>query len=460
MTSWKPVLEEGSGGLYLALAKAIDRDVRSGRLPVGARLPTHRELADELGVAVGTVTRAYAEAERRGLVRGEIGRGTFVRDPAAPRAGLRTGETRSGFVDLSLNYPLYSEEPDLRESLRRLARRSDLSELLHYHASEGMPRHRAAGAEWARRCGMPADPNDVLICAGAQHALTVTLATVLKPGDVLLAEELAYPGLQGIASLLGVRLAPVALDDAGLVPEALDAACRRRKARALYCTPTLQNPTGSLMPEERRDEIARLAEKHDLFVLEDDVHRRFVEEAARPIASRVPDRGFFVAATSKALAGGLRVAYLVGPQGLAGRLAQALWATTWMVSPLNAEIVANWIEDGTAEDIVARKRAETAARQRIAAEYFRGLRPAPHPNALYAWVPLPPPWTSAQLTAAGRRAGVGVTPSELFRVGDGPAPAAVRICLGAAASRDELRRALDVLRTILDGPPGLGGSIV
>ncbi|MGH2569910.1 MAG: PLP-dependent aminotransferase family protein, partial [bacterium] len=418
MTSWKPELEDESGGLYLALARAIDRDVRSGRLPVGTRMPTHRDLADELGVAVGTVTRAYAEAERRGLVRGEVGRGTFVRDPSAPPTELRTGEARSGFIDLGLNYPLYSEEPDLRESLARMARRSDLSELLHYHASEGMPRHRAAGAEWARRCGMPADPDDVLVCSGAQHALTITLATVLKPGDLLLTEELAYPGLKGIAALLGVRLAAVALDGEGIVPAALDAACRRRKARALYCTPTLQNPTGALMSAKRRKEIAKLAEKHDLFVLEDDVHRRFVADPPPPIASFVPDRGFFVAATSKALAGGLRVAYLVAPRGHTGRLAQALWATTWMVPPLNAEIVATWIEDGTAERIVERKRAETEARQRIAAERFPDVRPAPHPNALYMWMPLPEPWTSAQLTASARRAGVGVTPSELFCVGD------------------------------------------
>jgi DNA-binding transcriptional MocR family regulator len=211
---------------------------------------------------------------------------------------------------------------------------------------------------------------------------------------------------------------------------------------------------------KRRKEIAKLAEKHDLYVLEDDVHRRFVEAPPPPIASFVPDRGFFVAGTSKAIAGGLRVAYLVAPRALAGRLTHALWATTWMVPPLNAEIVATWIQDGTAERIVERKRAESKARQTIAAEYFPGLRPAPHPNALYIWLPLPAPWTSAQLTAAARRAGVGVTPSELFRVGNEPAPDAVRICLGAAASRDELRRALEVLAGILAGPPGLGGSIV
>ena len=454
-------LDPNAPSRYGAIVQALRRDILAGKLQPGERLPTHRELADSLGVAVGTVTRAYAEAERQGLVQGEIGRGTFVRGPRSqsPRP-VHEGDDTPGFVDLSLNYPLYCEDPDLSTSLTSLARHDELHRLLQYQANEGIDRHRAVGAAWIGRFGVEVAPSSVVVCSGAQHALLCTFAAVTKPGDLVLTESLTYPGAHGVADLLHVKLLGVATDGEGMRPDALAAICRRRKARALYLTPTLQNPTSTILPEGRRREIVEIAKAHDLWIMEDDVHRRLVPDAPAALATLAPDRTFFIAGTSKSVSGGLRVAFLACPPTMIGRVAQSVWATIWMVPPLCAEIVCRWIEDGTAEATVSRKRTEAKARQAIAREILGAFSFRAHEHGLYLWLELPEPWTSAGFAAAAGRRGVGVTSSDVFLVGDGEPPAAVRICLGAPGNRDTLAHALRVVAGLLSSAPGAAASIV
>jgi DNA-binding transcriptional MocR family regulator len=364
------------------------------------------------------------------------------------------------FVDLSLNHPLHAEDPQLNEALRSLSETSDLAELLRYHPSEGLPRHREAGARWIARHGRKVDPRHVLVCAGAQHALSVVFSAILKPGDLVLAEPVTYPGVKGIAELLKFRLAPVATDESGVLPEAFETMCRSRKVSALYLMPTIQNPTSTLLSAERRQSLARIAQKHGVFLVEDDVHRLFADDPPPPIASFAPEHTFFIASTSKSLAGGLRVAFLTGPRALVGDLARMIWASAWMVAPLNVEVIARWIDDGTAERVLVRKRTEARARQDLASGILQRMTLMRHPNGLYLWLELPRPWASAPFAAASRGRGVGVTPAELFVVGDGPAPASVRICLGAAKNRDDLRAALERIFAILTTAPDIGPSLV
>jgi DNA-binding transcriptional MocR family regulator len=456
------LLDAGEDSLYVAIVKAIKRDIRAGKLPPGHRLPPHRELADELGVAVGTVTRAYAEAERQGLVRGEVGRGTFVAGPeeGASNRSVRIPQDTHGFIDLSLNYPLYADDPDLAPALLALSRRKDLRRFLEYQASEGIERHRQVGATWTAQFGVHVDPSQIVVCSGAQHGVMCAFAAVTKPGDLVATEALTYPGARGVADLLHVKLAGVALDDGGLRPDALAALCRRRKVRALYLTPTLQNPTSTTLSEERRREIVEIAREHDLWIIEDDVHRRLVLDAPPAIATLAPDRTFFVAGTSKSVSGGLRIAFLAAPPTMVGRIAQSVWATIWMVPPLCAEIVAQWIEDGTAEATVERKRAESRARQKLARHVLGGFSYRAHECGLYVWLDLPEPWTSAEFAHAVRQRGVAVTPSETFQVDAGEPPRAVRICLGAPEDRETLERALKIVASVLSSAPGVGSGVV
>jgi len=447
---------------YLAIANALAADIRGGRLQDGERLPTHRELADTLGVAVGTITRAYTEAERRGLIHGIVGRGTFVGDASHPSIVLGVADAPPGetTIDLSLNLPVYERDPDLASALHALAERPDLGALLHYQPHAGAARHRAAGAAWAKRFGLDASPDHVLVCAGAQHAVTVALATLAAPGDRILTESLTFPGMRTLAGLLHFRPEGVAMDAEGIRPDALAGALRTESAKALYLMPSLQNPTAGVLSEGRRREIVAIAREHDLAIVEDDVHRILVPDAPPPLSHFAPERGYYIASTSKAIAGALRIGFLIAPPAMVEQLALGIWATIWMATPLTAEIAATWIEDGTADRIVERKRQEAAARQTIARRILGHLTYRAQPHAFHIWLELPAPWRSEGFTQEARRRGVLVAPAEAFAVGREEVPHAVRVSLSAAPTRATLERGLEIIADILRGPPAPGPSIV
>lgn len=459
MTMWQPVLEGRSRPRYLAIVETLAEDVASGALAVGSRLPTHRDLADRLGVTVGTVSRAYAEAARRGLVSGQVGRGTFVRGAIEDPGGAS-----DGLVDLAQNHPPETaarpQRAALAASLAAFSGRADFGRLLDYPAAGGNPADREAGAEWIARAGVEAAPDRVLVCTGSQHGLTVVLATVMQPGDLLLTESLTYAGLKSVAGLLHLSLAGLPIDRHGLRPEAFEDACRKGKARALYVIPTLHNPTTAVMPLERRREIAEIATRHDVAIVEDDVHGLLPEERPVPLAALAPERTHYLTSTSKTLAPGLRIAYVLAPAHMVPRLTDGLQATTWAVAPLTAAVASSWITSGTADVILAERRREARARQVLAQRILAGADFDSQPEAYYLWLRLPEPWRRDSFAAVLRARGVDLTSAEAFAVGRDPAPHAVRLCLGAARSREELRRGLELVAEVVGGAGEAEAAVV
>lgn len=460
MTIWTPRLP-ADRPKYLGLADAIDADLSSGILAPGQRLPTHRELADALGVTVGTVTRGYAEAARRGSVRGEVGRGTIV-TPAQEGASpwWRGGPDAQPKIDLGLVTGMYGLDPDLGAALRELAGRPDAQEYLRYQPSRGMARHREAGALWCSRFGVEAGPERILVTAGGQHALLVLLSVLFRPGDRVAAGNLNYPGLMSAAGLLGIKLVPVALDGEGVVPEALEEVCVREGVRGLYLMPGSHNPTTATPGRERQARLAELARSRNLFVLEDAAYALTAEQPLEPLASLAPERTFFIASVSKMVAGGLRVAFVASPPEQMERLELGITATTWMASPLCAEIAAAWILDGTADATMRRKRAEAARRNEMARVVLAGREFAGLNNGYFIWLALPEPWRAADFERAAALRGVVVIAGDAFAVGQTPAPAAVRVSLSAARSRQELEQGLKVLAELLGEAPRPGRAIV
>ncbi|WP_022660309.1 aminotransferase-like domain-containing protein [Paucidesulfovibrio longus] len=472
MTIWNPLLESG-GPKYLALADALERDVASGELRPGQRLPTHRELADQLGLNVTTVTRGYRAAEQRGLVSGTVGRGTFVSSDAAGSSAIVSLEPHlPGTVEMGLITPLYHLDPDVSEGMRRVLARRDPAALMRYGDPRGLPEHRAAGADWASRYGLEASPDNVLVCAGAQHALACCLSGLLRPGERIAVDALTYPGVKTLAAQLGLRLAPVEMDAGGMLPEALDAACRREEIKGLYLMPGVHNPTSVRMSERRRDRIAETALRHGLTVIEDDAYDLTAPDRQRPVAARLPETGVYVAGLSKALAPGLRVAFLAAPKRLVPALAGAVLNTVWMAPPLSVELAAHWIKDGTADRTVAAKRTEAARRMRIAEAALAGQRFSAQPSGYFLWLELPGAasgaqgsdangnagpdagWTGREFEARAREAGVSLFGAERFTVGDARAPRAVRLSLTGPADDRELRRGLGVVVRLLEEAAG------
>ncbi|HEX7050419.1 MAG TPA: PLP-dependent aminotransferase family protein [Longimicrobiales bacterium] len=445
MTFWRPTLGAAEP-VYLALVSAIERDLAEGRLQTGEKLPPQRKLARALGISLGTVTRAYAEAERRGLVYGEVGRGTFAgRRPAEDRFGGGT----TGGTDLALTWPLYGLDPDLGAALRELSLRADLHRFLEYGPNVGHRRHRSAGRQWAEHQGITVEEDRIVVCVGAQHAMTVVLGTVCQPGDCLLAEPVTYPGLKALAAAQHLRLVGVPMDEEGMLPDAFRSLCESRRPRALYTIPTIQNPTAAVLGEDRKDEIAAIAREHGVAIIEDEVHRLLHPDPPPAFATIAPDITYTILSLSKVVAGGLRVAFLVTPPGRAERVGHLLWATTWMAPPLMAEVGARWIEDGTAAATALRKRQEAAARQAIAAEELGRDSYRSAPNAYHVWLPLPRGWSAADFTLECERRGVAVSSAATFAVSREHAGDAVRLSLTGPASRDDLRRGLRTVAGVL-----------
>lgn len=457
MTIWTPDLQGRPGPRYRAIADALAQDVASGALAPGDRLPTQRDLAERLHVTVGTIGRAYAEAERRGLLRGEVGRGTFV---AAPRGTSTLRVSSREVIDLGLNLPLYCEDPDLGRALAELAGRRDLGAMLNYQPFTGGLRYREAGARWIARHGVDVPPDQVIITGGAQHAITVALGALCRPGDTVLTEELTYPGLKTAASLLGLEVMPVAMDRDGLDPADLARAARETGARVLYCMPTLHNPTTITMPAGRRRQVADVARAADLMVVEDDVHGLLAPDAPPPLASLIPDRTLYVTSTSKTLAGGLRVAFVAAPAAMVDRLAFAVAASLWALPALNLEVAAMWIADGTAAEVTGRKCDEAAGRQELA----RGILPAARyreaEQSYFVWLELPAPWTTDHFVRAAQDLGVLVSPATAFAAGRREPPAAVRVSLSSPRSRDDLAAGLRALAGLLEQGPRPAPTIV
>jgi DNA-binding transcriptional MocR family regulator len=465
MATWQPDLSRHSGPRYLAIADAIAESVERGELRPGDRMPTHRDLADLLGVTVGTVTRAYAEAIRRGLIVGETGRGTFVRRELFEDAlAALSKQENAGLIDLNFNSspmpPGDALGAAFAVTLAELAASPDFSSLLGYNPTAALARHRAAGAEWVARSGLKARPERVLVCHGALHAMTAVFMTIAGPGDTVLTEELTYPAMKNLASLLHLNLRGLPMDGQGLRPDAFERACAEGGAKALYCLPTIHNPTATVMPEARRREIAAVARAHDVAIVEDDIYGFLLPDQPLPIVAFAPEQGYYIASLSKCLGGGLRIGYLFAPERTVDRLATTVRTTVWTASPLMAEVAARWLQDGTAERLIEQARGETAARQELARELLAGLDFSTHPQAFHLWLQMPEPWCANDFVALAAQRGVAVTPPAAFVPGRGPSPHAVRVCLGGPPSRAQLSEGLKVLRDLLNHPPSPHLSVI
>ena len=451
-SAWSPSIPDGEAPLYERLVTVLRADIASGVLAAGERLPPQRDLAYRLGVGLGTVTRAYVEAEKAGLVSAHVGRGSFVNAPADHRPYAPAGP-----INLAQNIaPNAPAGTRIAEALARLRRRPDLLEHLAYAPAAGHESQRRAGAAWlARTSGFKgADWRRLICCGGAQQALAFATATVAGRGDVVLCEASTYGGVKALAAHGGWRLKGVAMDGEGLDPDALDAAIRATGARVLSTIPTLQNPTGRVMGLARREAIVDVARRHDLTIVEDDVYGAYAPEAPPPFALLAPERTFHVTSVSKTLGPGLRTGFLVAPTTEAfEQVMHAVRALTYAPSGFGGLVATQWIEDGVADAIVAEVRAEAAARLSIAREVLGAAIETPHAAcAPHVWLPMSE-LEAERLSGRALRGGAEVTPPDA-PVAEPGLESGVRVCLGAVPDRETLRRGLAIVAGALSSEVG------
>ena len=456
MTIWIPQLAPGRPR-YLAIAEAMREDLISGALKPGERLPTHRDLAYRLGVTTGTVTRAYAEAEKLGILVGEVGRGSFLKSPGAQTQPFTLSKSGEGqLVDLSqASPPQVHQAQDLDQALHQIMASSSRIDLLDYTPPEGHKLHRAMGVKWLSRSGINVSEDQVVVTSGAHAGLISCLASLSQHGERLFVEGLNYPTIKPIARHLGITLVPLEIDDGGLVPEALERAARAGEARMLYIVPTLQNPTTSSLSLERRLAIVDIARRHGITIIEDDIFR-LLDARLQPatLYALAPERTYYVTSISKTLAAGLRVGFVTTPPGRTEQLIRHQTVASGRAVGLAAEVARHWIEGDTAERVLAAIIAENAARRAMALDIFRERSISCRPGAPFMWLKLPEHWQPGDFARAAQDAGIRVTPGTAFAVDRRADDRGVRICFGGSVTRTQLHAVLVRLNALLDEAHG------
>jgi len=434
---------------YKSLVDTFAEAIRSGQLLPGTRLPTHRQLAAEHGLALVTASRVYSELEAMGLVSGETGRGTFVREIALP-PGQGSGQmtVAAGLLDLNFNYPSLPGQAELlRTALRQLALSGDLEALLRYQPHAGRVHERAAVARHLLNRGLTVPAEQVLVVSGAQHGLAVSMMTLLKPGDVVAVDALTYSGFKVLAETLHLELVAVPVTPCGPDLDHLHSLCRQRPVRAVYSMPTLHNPLGWVMSLAQRERLVAIARQRNLMIIEDGAYAFLAEEAPPPLAILAPERTVYIGGLSKSVATGLRVGFIAAPMAWVSGLERTIMATTWNVPGVMSAIAVGWLEDGTVAQLEAQKRADAQARQALAAQVLRGVKTISHPSSYFLWLPLAEDARADQVAMTLQRAGISVSTAEPFAV-SAQVPHALRLALGSVPMT-ALREALVKVRKVV-----------
>ncbi len=436
---------------YKQLVDAFAVEIRAGRLPPGTRLPTHRRLASKEGLALVTATRVYAELAGMGLVSGEPGRGTFVRETSlAAGQGADQQALPPDMVDLNFNYPSLPGQAELlRAGLRQLAAAGDLDALLRYQPHAGRRHERALVARHLAARGLNVGADQVLIVSGAQHGLAIAAMAMLQPGDVVAVDALTYPGFKVLAQSQRLELVPIPAAGQGPDLDALERLCSSRRVRAIYTMPTLHNPLGWVMGAGRRRQLVAIARRHGLLIIEDAAYAFLAEQSPEPLAALAPEATLYVSGLSKSVATGLRVGFVAAPAPWVPQLERAVRATTWNTPGVMTAIGCAWLEDGTVARIESEKRRDATLRQTIATEVFGRMKLVRHPASYFIWLPLPEDVRADQVAAALMRERIAVSTAEPFAT-SANVPHAIRLALGSVGL-DTLRDALQKVRRVVSG---------
>lgn len=452
--NWRPDPQHLQAPLYKSLADQIVQAIANGSLPSGSRLPPQRRMARELNVSIQTVSRAYDDLVRRGLLSGEAGRGTFVKRAQPDRGPPFTLQRIPEIIDLSILKPVCESihNDHMREALAGLAAALPPRTVHAFRPESAASHHRAAAVEWLRLCGAETVPQNVCITNGATSALSVALMTVASPGSLVATEVFGHHSLRPLASYMGIGLKAIGVDEFGVLPAEFERACAEAKINALFIQPTVINPTASLLPKARRKEIAAIAENFDVAIIENDPLGPLVSDKPPTFFSLAPERTFYVTSFTKVVMPGLRIGYMAVPPKYMTTATNRHLVTSWMATPLLEEIATSWVTDGSAIGLVNWQRDALGTRHMLFGQIMREYRFYTHPESLHAWIPLPEGHDEIGFLAHAKSRGVAVAKSASFLANDHAPYPAIRISLGSV-TLEELSTGLGVVADILGAPP-------
>ena len=441
---WTPQLDDQEKPLYLKIVDAMARDIGSGKLAIGERLPPQRQLAWHLGINHSTVTKAFQQAAKQHLIAGEVGRGTYVLGQSVEaELFLLQRQQGSGIIDLSTHVPVKkSRDEDLEKTLANLAQNQPgLGEYLDYHSPASLLRLNIHAANWLKQLGFNTTADQCVVTNTAQNALLVTLLASCSPQDVILVNEFTFPGMKALAKQMGLKLYPVKSDEQGIIPASLDLAIRTTGAKVLVSDPNFQNPTGATMGEQRVQQFVDIVRHNNLLFVEEYVVGCL--SGKPPVSAQIAENNLIISSFAKAVAPGVRFAVIAGTHPVINQIQQESHATSWQLSPLMAEVAMNWIATGIAETRRHWQMKQISQRFRMFKSQFPQYDYIANPGMCsHVWLKVK---GDAQEVASNlEQSGVRVVPSGFFSVGHHK-DNYIRVSLTAAKTLQDLKVALKII---------------
>lgn len=456
---WKPDFIDTDKVLYIAIADAIEADILKGILKINEKMPTQRLIAKVIGVNLTTITRAYKEAERRGLISGIVGKGTFV-SAKQKIVTIHEINDENDIIELGGVSTIKDDINDLTPIMKEMAKVDYLDILTDYVPSQGLLRHRETAAKWIKQYGVDAKPENIVICAGAMHAINCTLMALFEGGDRIAVDQFTFTGFKNSASFNNIKLEAVLMDEEGMIPESLENLCKKFPIKGIYLMPNMQNPTATVMSDERKQAIAELILKYDLILIEDDIYNFTSFRNRTSISTLVPDNSIFICGISKAFFPGLRISFAFVPEKYLYKIIQAVANTICMAPPICAELVIKLIETEKAFEIIEKKKKIISQRMELAKKMFSNFKFNATENSMFLWLYLPEGWSSTEFENIALANKVRVIGSHKFCVGNGSSINAVRISLAPVKNEERLTKGFNILVRLLNQNPLLNTPIM
>lgn len=454
--SWYPKKLNSNRPVYLAIVDALEEDIIQRDLKAGDKLPPQRDLAHTLGIDFTTVSRAYKEGKRRGLLVARVGKGTFIANQLTAHPQSTIAE-QNNITDMGMNIPPAPADPVIQNrmisEMSETVRALPPTALRAYDDFIGSREDRTIASRWIAPRNPKIHVDNLLFCPGTQAALIALLTNLAPHRGTVACEAHTYPGFKAACQHTGCSPIGLAYDDDGLLPEAFEEACQKHPLQALYCTPTLHNPTARTWSAERRQEIADIARKYNVFIIEDDAYGFVSEDNTPPLSTYAPERSFYIAGLAKCFSSTLRVAILHCPTTAQQKIiARSLHAQMIMGSSLTKAMALQVMKSGclskTAEAITLEARQRRTLAQEILAPY---LNERPLVDGFHVWLPLPAYWSMDDFILQLRSHNIRLVPPSAFSIGNNPPEAHnIRLCLGAAENIDHCQEILMTIRKVLD----------
>lgn len=446
--TWIPEIKKSNKPLYILIAESLEKDIESGKLKSGFKLPPQRIIANYLGISHNTVTRAYTLCEEKGLIKGIIGKGTFVSSTAGIPSHLLT-DYRENVIEMGMVLSVYEMNELIKSHITELYNSIDYDLILKYNPPEGHIKHRYIASKWLEQYNIKSDADNILIASGSQNALSVILISLFAKGDRIIVDELSYTGLKSLAKLLGIILIPVRGDNTGIDIEELKNTCKRKKVKGIYLIPDCHNPTTITMSMEKRIEIAKIIDDYNLILIEDGTFNFCAEERLNPISSIYPSNSFYIHGTSKALNPTFRISYIISPQKYVKILSHSINNLTWMSSPMTAEIISLLQATSKYDEIINIKQSILKKRNQTADNILKEFDLTPSKTSLFRYLSLPKNFEDIDTEHIFLKSGVQIFSAKRFSTGVDIKHNAIRISIGSPQNESELIKGLEIIRDVI-----------